>query len=121
MPLFVTSMLVPFLIITLRVMRSNDGQETRLDAPEAAHRIFAVMFSPVIMLLLGGFALAGALCKFGIANAIVRFTISKSGTRPNRVLLVQMMMATVSSMCISNVAAPVLCYSLVQASLKTTK
>lgn len=119
MPLFVTALLVPFLIITLRVMRSDDGKFTRLSAPDATKRVFGAMFSPVIMLLLGGFSIAGALSKFGIAKSMATFVLSKAGTRPNRVLLVNMMVATVASMWISNVAAPVLCFSLIQPILRT--
>ncbi|EIE75509.1 hypothetical protein G6F46_005372 [Rhizopus delemar] len=119
MPLFVTALLVPLLIITLRVMRSDDGKFTRLSAPDATKRVFGAMFSPVIMLLLGGFSIAGALSKFGIAKSMATFVLSKAGTRPNRVLLVSMMVATVASMWISNVAAPVLCFSLIQPILRT--
>ncbi|CAO3686385.1 unnamed protein product [Rhizopus stolonifer] len=119
MPLFVTALLVPLLIITLRVMRSDDGKFTRLSAPDATKRVFGAMFSPVIMLLLGGFSIAGALSKFGIAKSMATFVLSKAGTRPNRVLLVNMMVATVASMWISNVAAPVLCFSLIQPILRT--
>jgi phosphate transporter len=114
MPLFVTALLVPLLVITLRVMRSDDDQHTRLSAPDATKRVFGAMFSPVIMLLLGGFAIAGALSKFGIAKSMATFVLSKAGTRPNRVLIVSMLVATVASMWISNVAAPVLCFSLIQ-------
>lgn len=104
-------MLIPFLTITLRVIRLN-GE--RLSAPEAAKQVFASMFSSVIMLLLGGFAIAAALNKYGIAKAMATFVLSKAGTRPSQVLLVNMLVATVASMWISNVAAPVLCFSLIQ-------
>ncbi|KAG0167080.1 low-affinity phosphate transporter [Apophysomyces sp. BC1034] len=119
MPLFVTALLIPFLVVVLRVMRSDDDQHTRLEAPDATKRVFASMFSPVIMLLLGGFAIAGALSKFGIAKSMATFVLSKAGTRPNRVLLVNMLVATIASMWISNVAAPVLCFSLIQPILRT--
>ncbi|RUS14540.1 SPX domain-containing protein, partial [Endogone sp. FLAS-F59071] len=119
MPLFVTSLMIPLLVVTLRVMRSDDGYFTRLDAPNATKRIFATMFSPVIMLLLGGFALAAALSKYHIAKALATIVLSKAGTRPSRVLLANMMVATVASMWISNVAAPVLCFSLIQPILRT--
>ncbi|CAO3612470.1 unnamed protein product [Cunninghamella echinulata] len=119
MPLFVTALLIPLLIVTLRVMRSDGEIPTRLAAPEATKKVFAAMFSPVIMLLLGGFAIAGALSKFGIAKSMATFVLSKAGTRPNRVLLVNMLVATIASMWISNVAAPVLCFSLIQPILRT--
>lgn len=119
MPLFVTALLVPFLIVILRVMRSDDGTHQRLSSPDATKRVFAAMFSPVIMLLLGGFSIAGALSKFGIAKALATFVLSKAGTNPSRVLIVNMVVATVASMWISNVAAPVLCFSLIQPILRT--
>ncbi|RUP45551.1 Sodium/sulfate symporter [Jimgerdemannia flammicorona] len=100
-------------------MRSDDGLDTRLEAPYATKRIFATMFSPVIMLLLGGFALAAALSKYHIAKALATVVLSKAGTRPSHVLLANMMVATIASMWISNVAAPVLCFSLIQPILRT--
>ncbi|KAI9318144.1 SPX domain-containing protein [Dichotomocladium elegans] len=116
LPLFVTAMLVPMMVIMLRVMKEGDE---RLAAPEATKKVFASMFSPVIMLLLGGFAIAGALSKYGIAKSMATFVLSRAGTRPNRVLLVNMFVATFASMWISNVAAPVLCFSLIQPILRT--
>ncbi|KAG9307606.1 hypothetical protein G9A89_023171 [Geosiphon pyriformis] len=117
-PLFVTSLLVPFLVVSLRVMRSDDGQFTRLSANEATKAIFAAMFSPVVMLLLGGFAIAAALSKYHIAKMMATFVLSKAGTKPSWVLLANMLVATVASMWISNVAAPVLCLSLIQPILR---
>lgn len=114
MPLFVTSLLVPLLVVMLRVMRSDDEEHTRLDSHAAAKKIFSLMFSPVIMLLLGGFAVAAAMSKFHIAKAMATVVLSRAGTRPSAVLLANMLVATVASMWISNVAAPVLCFSLIQ-------
>ncbi|KAI8646215.1 Sodium:sulfate symporter transmembrane region-domain-containing protein [Parasitella parasitica] len=125
MPLFVTALLVPFLAIVLRVIRieqeASDGTIVyhRLSAMDASKAVFASMLSPVIMLLLGGFAIAAALNKYGIAKALASFVLSKAGTRPSRVLLVNMLVASMASMWISNVAAPVLCLSLIQPILRT--
>ncbi|CAG8433097.1 7768_t:CDS:2, partial [Ambispora gerdemannii] len=102
-PLFVTSLLIPFLVVCLRVMRLNDK---RLEAHEATKEIFAAMFSPVIMLLLGGFAIAAALSKYHIAKMMATFVLSKAGKKPRWVLLMNMIVATIASMWISNVAAP---------------
>ena len=66
------------------------------------------------MLLLGGFAIAAALSKYHIAKMMATFVLSKSGTKPAWVLLSNMFVATIASMWISNVAAPVLCLSLIQ-------
>ncbi|KAK3844885.1 MAG: SPX domain-containing protein [Linnemannia gamsii] len=119
LPLFVTSLLVPLLVVMLRVMRADDEDHTRLDSHAAAKKIFSLMFSPVIMLLLGGFAVAAAMSKYHIAKAMATVVLSKAGTRPSAVLLANMLVATVASMWISNVAAPVLCFSLIQPILRT--
>ncbi|CAG8748796.1 19757_t:CDS:2, partial [Racocetra persica] len=130
MPLFVTSLLVPLLVVCLRVLPSDVLSSEILSphilfstekvpiATKAAHHIFSAMFSPVIMLLLGGFAIAAALSKYHIAKVMATFLLSKAGTRPSMVLLVNMFVATFLSMWISNVAAPVLCLSLIQPILR---
>jgi phosphate transporter len=66
------------------------------------------------MLLLGGFTIAAALSKYNIAKMMATFVLSKAGTKPRTVLLASMFVAMFASMWISNVAAPVLCYSIVQ-------
>ena len=46
LPLFVTSMLVPFLAVVLRVMVDSSGEHPqRLSAPDAADAILKAMFS----------------------------------------------------------------------------
>ncbi|RIB09524.1 SPX domain-containing protein [Gigaspora rosea] len=114
-PIFVTSLLVPLLVVCLRVVPSDNAH---FDAGKAAQHIFSTMFSPVIMLLLGGFAIAGALSKYHVAKMMATVVLAKAGTRPSTVLLVSMFVATFSSMWISNVAAPVLCLSLIQPILR---
>ncbi|RIA85720.1 SPX domain-containing protein [Glomus cerebriforme] len=114
-PLFVTSLLVPLLVVCLQVLREKD---TRLTAHDATKAIFQAMFSPVIMLLLGGFAIAGALSKYHIAKMMATYVLSKAGTKPSFVLLANMFVATFASMWISNVAAPVLCLSIIQPILR---
>ncbi|CAG8497733.1 7873_t:CDS:2 [Paraglomus occultum] len=117
-PLFVTSLLIPFLVVALRVLRTESDPRERLTAHDATRQIFGAMFSPVIMLLLGGFAIAAALSKYHIAKMMATFVLSKSGTKPAWVLLSNMFVATIASMWISNVAAPVLCLSLIQPILR---
>ena len=68
------------------------------------------------MLLLGGFTIAAALSKYNIAKMMATFTLSKAGTKPRTVLLTCMGVAMFASMWISNVAAPVLCFSIIQVS-----
>jgi phosphate transporter len=72
------------------------------------------MWTPVIMLLLGGFTIAAALSKYNIAKMMATYVLSKAGTKPRTVLITNMFVAMFASMWISNVAAPVLCFSIVQ-------
>ncbi|KAL1982620.1 hypothetical protein VTN96DRAFT_1055 [Rasamsonia emersonii] len=117
-PLFVTSLLVPFLVVVLQIMRSDDQPHTRLDPETATKVVFASMWTPVIMLLLGGFTIAAALSKYDIARRMATFVLSKAGTSPRVVLVTNMFVSMFLSMWISNVAAPVLCYSIIQPLLR---
>jgi phosphate transporter len=116
-PLFVTSLLVPFLAVILRIPRS-DQTGLRLGTKAATSYIFSAMWTPTIMLLLGGFTIAAALSKYNIAKRMATFVLSKAGTTPRTVLLTNMFVATFASMWISNVAAPVLCFSIIQPILR---
>ncbi|KAJ3327405.1 low-affinity phosphate transporter [Blyttiomyces sp. JEL0837] len=124
LPLFVTSLVVPLLIIMLRVMRQPitlpDGHinYVRMDAKSAAKKVFSDMFSPVIMLLLGGFSLAAALSKHHLAKGLASIILGNAGSQPKFILLANMFVSTFMSMWISNVAAPVLCFSLIQPILR---
>ncbi|KZT57927.1 Sodium/sulfate symporter [Calocera cornea HHB12733] len=117
-PLFVTSMLVPLLVVFLRVIKASDGSGQRLTAVEATKYVFSVMFSPTIMLLIGGFTIASALSKSNIDRLLVTRLLSLAGTRPSIVILSFMGVACFASMWISNVAAPTLCYSLIRPILR---
>lgn len=85
-----------------------------VDAKTASKQVFASMFNGTIMVLFGGFAIAAALSKHGVAKAFASTVLSRAGTRPCMVLLAVMYLATFLSMWISNVATPVLCFSLIQ-------
>ncbi|KAK5988670.1 ABC transporter 1 [Cladobotryum mycophilum] len=120
-PLFVTSLLIPFLSVVLRVVCEENGSKhpKRLESKEATSAIFAAMWSPVIMLLLGGFTLAAALSKCTIDKRLATLILSKAGTQPSTVLIANMFVAAFASMLISNVAAPVLCFSIIEPMLRT--
>lgn len=118
LPLFVTSLLVPFLAVVLQVVRSDEKPHHRLSPKNATKYVFAAMWTPVIMLLLGGFTIAAALSKYHIAKLLATFVLSKAGTRPRTVLVTNMFVAMFASMWISNVAAPVLCFSIIQPLLR---
>ncbi|EMD33375.1 hypothetical protein CERSUDRAFT_117988 [Gelatoporia subvermispora B] len=116
-PLFITSILVPSLLVGLRVIRADNGD--RLSTVDATHYVFSVMFSPTIMLLIGGFTIAAALSKTSIDRVLITKVLSFAGTRPSTVLVTFMAVACFASMWISNVAAPTLCFTLIQPILRT--
>nr|SMQ44835.1 Low affinity phosphate transporter [Blastocladiella emersonii] len=118
LPLFVTAMCIPLCVVTLRVLR-DPVTLVRLDTHAATKAVFGSMFSPVIMLLLGGFSIAAALSKHHIAKSFAVSILARAGTRTIWVLLANMLVATFASMWISNVAAPVLCFSIIQPILRT--
>ncbi|CAO3614435.1 unnamed protein product [Cunninghamella echinulata] len=118
-PLYATSLMIPFLIILLGIMRHHTTDGSPMTAHEASKVIFSAMFSSTIMMLLGGFALASALSKYGIAKAFATHVLSRAGTQPKWILLTIMFIAGFLSMWISNVATPVLCFSLIQPILRT--
>jgi phosphate transporter len=97
---------------------STKPLDYRMTSKATAALIFSTMFSPVIMLLLGGFSLAAALSKHNIAKMFASHILSQAGSKPRWVLLANMFVSTFASMWISNVAAPVLCYSLVSPILR---
>ncbi|KAK4666993.1 low-affinity phosphate transporter [Podospora pseudopauciseta] len=117
-PLFVTSLTIPFLCVVLQVFLDKDEPHKRLGAKDATAAVFAAMWTPVIMLLLGGFTLAAALSKCYIDKRIATFVLSKAGTKPKTVLIANMAVAAVASMLISNVAAPVLCFGIIEPMLR---
>jgi phosphate transporter len=104
-------MLIPLMVVPMHLVKDSDGNV--LDATSAAKLVFSSMFNDTIMVLLGGFAIAASLSKHGIAKAFASNILSKAGSRPCIVVLVNMYLATFLCMWISNVATPVLCFSLV--------
>ena len=75
------------------------------------------MFSPTIMLLIGGFTIASALSKTSIDRVLITRVLSFAGTKPSVVLLSFMGVSCFASMWISNVAAPTLCFTLIRVCL----
>lgn len=116
-PLFVTSLLIPLLIVNFGVLKYPDGSP--MDTTDSSKFILSTMWGSVILLLLGGFTLAASLTKYHIAKLISTWVLSKAGTNPSVVLLTIMSIALFASMWVSNVAAPVLCFSLIQPILRT--
>ncbi|KAJ7082710.1 SPX domain-containing protein [Mycena belliarum] len=116
-PLFVTSLMVPLLLVCFSVILDDEGAPLR--PPQATKYIFSVMFSPTIMLLIGGFTISSALSKTNIDRVLITRVLSLAGTRPSTVLLAFMGVSCFASMWISNVAAPTLCFTLIRPILRT--
>ncbi|KIK96294.1 hypothetical protein PAXRUDRAFT_318928 [Paxillus rubicundulus Ve08.2h10] len=116
-PLFVTSTLVPLLLVVFRVIQSPDGKP--MSTPDATKFVFSVMFSPTIMLLIGGLTISSALSKTNIDRMLITRILSLAGSKPRTVLLSFMGVSCFASMWISNVAAPTLCFTLIRPILRT--
>lgn len=117
LPLYITSLMVPVMVIALGVLKKADG--TRMDWEHTMHQTFGAMFTPVIMLLLGGFAMAAALSKNNITKAVATAVLSRVGRRPGVVLFATMGVTNFLSMWISNVAAPVIVFTVIGPILRT--
>lgn len=111
-PLFATAFLVPLLVVLFKVLRNDDG--STMGAKAASSRILSTMWSSTIMILIAGFTLSEALAQYDIANVLASWLLAIAGTRPANVLLMAMGIVFFLSMWISNVASPVLTYSLLK-------
>jgi phosphate transporter len=81
---------------------------------DPARYVFSQMFSPTVMLLIGGFTIASALRTRAIDRLLITRVLALAGGRPRIVLLAFMAVACFASMWISNVAAPTLCFTLIR-------
>ncbi len=97
-PLYSTSFLVVFLEVVLL------AGPLKLDAGV----FISPFFDRVIMLFLGGFVLSETLGKFGLDTMLASSVLSRTGTKPARVLLGMMFVAAFLSMWMSNTAATAL-------------
>lgn len=109
-PLYATALLVPLLVVLFRVLKDSNGQV--MGAAAASTEIFSQMWSSTIMILLAGFTLGEALSQYDVARVLASWLLAAAGTKPRNVLLMAMGVVFFLSMWISNVAAPVLTYSL---------
>ncbi|GJQ13989.1 hypothetical protein GpartN1_g5780.t1 [Galdieria partita] len=110
-PLYVTSLSIPFLSVLLRCFVDSHGKT--LSSHETAIQVLASMASPVIMLILGGYSLAAALSKHTIDKWLATLVLSRF-KEPRLFLLLVMLLGTTLSMFLSNVAVPVLLFSVLR-------
>ena len=90
MPIHVTSLFIPLFLVLFAGINVTES--------------FVPFFDPVVVLLMGGFALAYALQKYHLDESIAHFFIIKIGTSPKRFLLAIMLATAFLSMWMSNTA-----------------
>lgn len=120
-PLFITALLIPALTVILHAIDNEVLAKKGLKIVgngDVSKFVFGVIFSEMIFLLLGGFSIAAVLQKYGITRTAAVFILKRFGKTPASTLLTVMVITVISSAFVSNVAAPVLCFGLIQPILK---
>lgn len=116
-PVFATSILIIALEL---VMISNKGLHL-FRTPPSGHDlgelmnykdIFSAFSSPIIILFMGGFALAIAASKYELDNNLARVLLKPFGKQPKFIMLGLMLITAVFSMFMSNTATTVMMLAL---------
>ncbi|MGB6292397.1 MAG: SLC13 family permease [Vibrio anguillarum] len=116
-PVFATSIL----IIALELVMISDKGLHLFRSPPAGHDIgelmkytdiFSAFSSPIIILFMGGFALAIAASKYELDNNLARVLLKPFGTQPRFIMLGLMLITAVFSMFMSNTATTVMVLAL---------
>ncbi|CAM2949440.1 SLC13 family permease [Vibrio ordalii] len=116
-PVFATSILS----IALELVMISDKGLHLFRSPPAGHDIgelmkytdiFSAFSSPIIILFMGGFALAIAASKYELDNNLARVLLKPFGTQPRFIMLGIMLITAVFSMFMSNTATTVMMLAL---------
>ncbi len=116
-PVFATSIL----IIALELIMISDKGLHLFRNPPAGHDlgeliaytdIFSAFSSPIIILFMGGFALAISASKYELDNNLARVLLKPFGTQPKFIMLGLMLITAVFSMFMSNTATTVMMLAL---------
>ncbi|NOI16440.1 SLC13 family permease [Vibrio hepatarius] len=116
-PVFATSIL----IIALELIMISDKGLHLFRTPPAGHDIgtlmnytdiFGAFSSPIIILFMGGFALAIAASKYELDNNLARVLLRPFGQQPRFIMLGLMLITAVFSMFMSNTATTVMMLAL---------
>lgn len=111
-PLWVTSLCIPMLIVVFDIILAPDGKP--MSSTDAATRELAKIADPNVILLMGGFAIAAALHKYDIDTRIASSIQGLvGGGAPRLFILANMVVGFVLSSVCNNVAAPVVTFFLV--------
>ncbi|WP_394128577.1 SLC13 family permease [Vibrio hepatarius] len=116
-PVFATSIL----IIALELVMLSDKGLHLFRTPPAGHDlgelmkytdIFSAFSSPIIILFMGGFALAISASKYELDNNLARVLLKPFGHQPRFIMLGLMLITAVFSMFMSNTATTVMMLAL---------
>ncbi|EJL6307455.1 SLC13 family permease [Vibrio cholerae] len=116
-PVFATSIL----IIALELVMISDKGLHGFRVPDPHHSlgellkytdIFSAFSSPIIILFMGGFALAIAASKYELDNNLARVLLKPFGHQPKYIMLGLMLITSVFSMFMSNTATTVMMLAL---------
>ena len=116
-PVFATSIL----IIALELIMISDKGLHLFRTPPSGHEmgslmkytdIFGAFSSPIIILFMGGFALAIAASKYELDNNLARVLLKPFGSQPKFIMLGLMLITAVFSMFMSNTATTVMMLAL---------
>lgn len=113
-PVWVTSLLIPILCVWGSVFHIPGNINVPEDSTNAAKRVFSKFFSSAVMLALGAFTMSSAMTKYQLSDRLAYFVLSSVGRKPAVVMISIMFLGIFLSMWISNVAAPVVCLSLMR-------
>lgn len=108
-PIYVTSMLIPILVVVMRILVDSKG--VPLEAPDAADvthflhqiliflkRVMGSLFSGTVMVALGAFTMSLALSKWNLSYRLAAFILRRVGKRPSIVMLTIMFLGLFLSM-----------------------
>jgi phosphate transporter len=73
-------------------------RNTNITLTDFCRYVFSIIFSPTIMLLIGGFTISSALSKTNIDRILITKVLSLAGSRPSTVLLAFMAVSCFASM-----------------------
>ncbi len=115
-PLFVTALLIPLLMVVARVMRDAGGAAMAVD--RAADAIVSSMFSPTILVLIASFAIAACYAKYPFPSVAGHPLVAGLASQPNLMLLVVMALPLVASVIMPNMSAALLVYAMLSGQLQ---
>ena len=112
LPMFVTSLFVPPLLIFLGIL-ADPATGQPMSALAAAPLVYGALFDHTVWLILGGCALGAAVTKYQLDRSVLAVILRRTGHRPSFFILAVMALGALLSGFVSNIIATVLCLALV--------